>query len=96
MYQLRPTKVYALESALEDSRSRARLERILGAIEFDPGEVVTFTEEDVPEVVAQLDELSPPGATAPGGKPTWPDRVLQSPGGRSPGRNGTEPRSASP
>jgi DNA repair photolyase len=67
MYRLTPLKTYALDRVYEDPRCVERMERILKAIDRDPGEVVRITDENLPEVTGELAGLWPPD-TVPAGQ----------------------------
>ena len=67
MYSLTPMKVYMLDRVQDDPRCVARMERMLDAIGYDPGDVVCITQDNLPEVVDELRRLWPP-ETVPEGK----------------------------
>jgi len=60
MYPLTPMKIYMLDRVGEDPACVARMERMLAAMGRTPDDVVTITEANLPEVVAELDALWPP------------------------------------
>jgi DNA repair photolyase len=66
MYPLTPLRTYALDRVYDDARCVARMERILNAIGVKPGEVRRITEQNLPDVVADLAVLWPPVAVPPG------------------------------
>jgi len=64
MYPLRPLKVFALDRVDENPAWVARMHRMLDAIAYPREDVVRITEQNLPEVVAELQSLWPP-ATHP-------------------------------
>lgn len=65
MYPLSPLRTYALDRVYDDARCVARMERILNAIGVKPCEVRRITEQNLPDVVADLAGLWPPVAVPP-------------------------------
>lgn len=51
MYALHPPSVHVFERALDEPRSRQRVERMLAALGYDPGSVETVGEGDIPELI---------------------------------------------
>ena len=60
MYPLTPSKVYVLDRVYDDPQCVARLERMLTALGQRPEQVVTITEDSLPQVVQELATLWPP------------------------------------
>jgi len=60
MYSLTPTRIYMLDRVQADPLCVARLERMLGALGKSLDEVTCITEENLPEVTGELNELWPP------------------------------------
>ncbi len=71
MYPLTPLKVYALDRIQSDPACMARMERILGGLGEAPAGVVWITEENVPDIAAELLELWPPESVPPGKIRSW-------------------------
>jgi len=71
MYPLRPLKVYVLDRVQDNPAWVARVERILGGIAERPDEIVTVTEANLPEAVAELKALWPPADVPDGVPPTF-------------------------
>ncbi len=66
MYPLTPLKVFVLDRVLTDDRCVARMNRMLEAIGWPAGQVVTITEANLPDAVAELNTLWPPQTVPPG------------------------------
>lgn len=66
MYPLTPLKIYALERIQEDPACLARLERMVKALGYSLGDVVSINDQNLPEVVDELQRLWPPQQVAPG------------------------------
>ena len=62
MYPLSPIKVYMLDRVRERPEWVARMERIAGALDPPPREIVRITPENLPEVACELQRLWPPEA----------------------------------
>jgi len=75
MYKLEPLKVYALEAVMHDDRSRARMQRMLAAIGRSEADLEIITDDNLPEVAAELGKLWPP-ETPPEGVPLTYTRPL--------------------
>ncbi|HOM82548.1 MAG TPA: radical SAM protein [Armatimonadota bacterium] len=60
MYALTPLKVYALDQVRDDSACMTRMERILSALGKTTGDLVWITDESLPDVVEELQNLWPP------------------------------------
>lgn len=71
MYKLTPVKAYMLERVQDDPACLARMDRILGAIEMSPDDVVCITEENLPEIVEELQRLWPPDDVPSGQAPGY-------------------------
>ncbi|MBN2308439.1 MAG: hypothetical protein JXR94_05675 [Candidatus Hydrogenedentes bacterium] len=67
MYPLTPLRTYALDRVYEDERCVARMERMLGAIGEPPDSVIRITDDNLPDIVAELAGLWPPD-TVPEGR----------------------------
>lgn len=68
MYPFKPLGVYALDRALDHPAGSARLGRMLEALNIPRDQLKIITDENLPEVVAELQSLWPP-AEAPEGIP---------------------------
>ena len=66
MYPLTPMKIYMLERVGDDPACARRMERMLGALGKTTDDVVTITEGNLPDVVAELAALWPPDEVPPG------------------------------
>ncbi|MFC1712524.1 spore photoproduct lyase family protein [Candidatus Poribacteria bacterium] len=66
MYPLTPMKVYMLDRVQNDPACTARMGRMLDAIGMDTNDVVCITEENLPEVMGELQNLWPPKSVPPG------------------------------
>ena len=71
MYQLKPLKVYLLEGADRDPNARARLERMLDAIGYPPGEVVSFNASTLPDLSHEIVQQWPPKSVPEGTHQSW-------------------------
>jgi len=71
VYQLTPLKIYMLDRVQDDLACVERMERMLWAIGRRRDEVVCITEENLPEVVAELQSLWPPQSVPPGNERTY-------------------------
>ncbi|NQT53308.1 hypothetical protein HQ576_14720 [bacterium] len=72
MYALLPLKVFALASVQDSPAAMVRVDRILAAIGRSRADLAWITEQNLPDVVAELQSLWPPadapaGSTTPGG-----------------------------
>ena len=66
MYALTPLKVYALDQVRDDSACMTRMERILRALGKTTGDLVWITDESLPDVVEELQNLWPPESVPEG------------------------------
>lgn len=66
MYPLTPARVFVLDRVQKDPVCVARLRRMLPAMGKQEKDVVTITEDNLPEVVAELQRLWPPASVPPG------------------------------
>ena len=60
MYPLTPMRVYMLDRVGDDAACVARMARMLEAMGISEDEVVTITEDNLGDVVAELGALWPP------------------------------------
>ena len=60
MYPLTPLKIYMLDRVQDDPAGVARMERMLRALGKTADDVVCITDENVPGVAAELEQLWPP------------------------------------
>ncbi|MGD2175597.1 MAG: hypothetical protein PVJ27_09355, partial [Candidatus Brocadiaceae bacterium] len=63
MYPLRPEKVYVLERVQSSESWNDRMRRILGAIDYPMDRVVSVTEQNAPQVAAEIQDIWPPEGT---------------------------------
>lgn len=60
MYPLTPLKIYMLDRVQDNPTCVARMERMIGALGKKTDEVVCITDDNLPEVAAELEQLWPP------------------------------------
>lgn len=60
VYPLTPMKVYMLDRVQDDPACVARMERILGALGIPTSDVACITAQNLPQMVAELNDLWPP------------------------------------
>jgi len=71
VYALKPIKVYMLEGADKDPRARARMERILNAVNYPLADVVTFNKDNLAEVTREVADQWPPDNVPEGTYMEW-------------------------
>lgn len=65
MYPLNPIKTYVLDRVQESEACVVRLQRMLNALGIARDDVTTITEDNLPEVVSELQQLWPPEVVPP-------------------------------
>ncbi len=71
MYDLKPLAVYALQETQANAACTERMERIMEGIGRSPGDVVWVTEENLPDVAAELQSAWPPEEPPADVPPAW-------------------------
>lgn len=71
MYALKPLKVYLLKGAADEANARARMERILNAVDYPVSDVVEFSAETLPEVSEEVVAQWPPRDVPEGMYESW-------------------------